>query len=100
MFEQQNPIHSEQNTVNCEACSPELCGAFKEQMLASLKKDRRSPGQIFNSLRQEIIKFSGNTLDEAQATEAARRLIGLFETILAATPKNPPIKLDEHRNKG
>lgn len=71
----------------------------KEKLLSRIQKDKRSAGQVFESLRQEMIRFSGGTLSDEEATKAARSLIGVFEVALEVAPENRSIQLDEGRDE-
>lgn len=95
---QKNNGQNEQDLASSYIESPDLCASTQEQLLTSLKKDKRSAGQIFESLRQELIKFSDGKLDDEEATNAARRLIGVFEVALEVAPENRSFQLDDNKN--
>jgi hypothetical protein len=82
MFEQKNNGQNEHNLTSSSISSPEVHESKAEEILKSLKKDRRSAGKIFHSLCQEIINFSDGRVSEEEAIKSARNLIGLFETAL------------------
>ena len=71
----------------------------RKEMMAALRKDRRSAGQVFESLRQELISFSDGTISEEEATKAARNLIGLFETALEIPSDKRSFQLDESQDE-
>ena len=95
MCEHKTCGHNEQNLTLSDKSSVVVRCSHAEQILASLKKDRRSAGKIFNSLCQEIINFSNGRISEVEATEAARNLIGLFEIALEIPEDKRSNKLDE-----
>ena len=95
---EKNNGQREHNLASLSIESPDLCTYTQEQLLTSLKKDKRSAGQIFESLRQELINFSDGKLDDEEATNAARRLIGVFEVALEVAPENRSFQLDDNKN--
>ena len=67
----------------------------KDELLESIKKDRRSAGQIFESLRQEIISCSDGKLTDEEATQATRSLISVFEIALEVPIEKRSFQLDD-----
>ena len=64
-----------------------------------LAVNRRSAGQVFESLRKEIIIFSEGKINDEEATKAARNLIGLFEAAMEVPEENRSFPLDEGENE-
>lgn len=54
----------------------------REQLLHSIHHDKRTPNQVFASLRQKIIAASEGKISDEDATDAARKLIRMFEIAL------------------
>lgn len=111
MFEQKKAKHSEQKMASLTGKSPEVSSdrksnifdhsdtIDKESLHQTILKDRRSAGQVFESLRQEIITSSGGKVSDEEATKAARRLVGLFETVLEIKADHRSFGLDETENE-
>jgi hypothetical protein len=53
-----------------------------DELWEFIKNDTRTPGEIFESLRQRIQKMSGGKLSEKDSIEATRNLLGFCETIM------------------
>lgn len=54
----------------------------KKELWDFVKRDTRTPTEIFEELRQSMQTMSGNKLDEKESIEAVRNLIGFCETIM------------------
>lgn len=67
----------------------------KNEILANLKKDKRTPQQIFGALRQKIIEHSGGKINDEDATQAARNLINVFEIALEIPTEKRSFILDK-----
>ncbi len=67
-------------------------GMNYEEIAEFIKNDKRTPSEIFESLRQRMKELSGFTISEEEATRAVRNLIGLCETIMR-------IPMDERSNQ-
>ena len=103
MFEQKKTKQIEQKIISLQAESGKLgpctCPEF-EEFAKSIKRDRRTKAEIFESLKNRIKRDAGGALDDAQATEATRNLLGFFETLLRLRSVNPLNNVDKQRVNG
>lgn len=67
----------------------------KEQLLDRISRDKRTPNQVFASLRDKIIAASGGKMSEGDATVAARKLIRIFEIALKIPEERRSIEVDD-----
>ena len=70
----------------------------KDKLLQEIKNDKRTTGQVFASLKKEIILASNGKIKDEQAVEATRNLIGLFEAIIEIPHEKRSFSVDETKN--
>jgi hypothetical protein len=103
MFEHKKTKQNEQKIISLQVQSGKLgpCDSpeFKE-LVDSIKRDRRSQAEIFESLKNRIKQDAGGELDDAQAMEAARNLLNFFETLLGFRSIKPLNNVDKQRVNG
>lgn len=67
----------------------------KAQLIERIHRDKRTPNQVFASLRDKIIAASDGKLSEGDATMAARKLIRVFEIALKIPEEHRSIEVDD-----
>lgn len=67
----------------------------KGQLIDRINRDKRTPNQVFASLRDKIIAASDGRLSEGDATMAARKLIRVFEIALNIPEEHRSIEVDD-----
>lgn len=83
MFEQKKPKQNEQKKLCSLIESPELgLDAPTERILEFVRNDTRSQSEIFDSLKERILRDAAGALDEQQAIEATRNLLDFFSSAL------------------
>ncbi|MCP5361700.1 MAG: hypothetical protein H6908_03535 [Hyphomicrobiales bacterium] len=83
MFEQKKTKQDEQKTLCSLIESPEVgANASVERILEFVHNDTRSQSEIFDSLKERILRDAAGALDEQQAIEATRNLLDFFSSAL------------------
>ena len=67
------------------ATQPLFCEQQKDSIIQFIENDPRSPAEILQSLQSRIKSRATHSMSDCEAVEAARRLIGFFETLVDKT---------------
>jgi hypothetical protein len=83
MSEQKNTKQNEQKMALSLIRSPEVRNSeLFDEVLTFVNNDTRSNEEIFDSLKNRIIRDSGGKIKESEAVRATKNLLGYFEFIL------------------
>jgi hypothetical protein len=102
VFEQKKAKHYEQKIISSQIQSRELCLDDDNDAIVLLElvsEDTRSQKEIFDSLKNRIIRDSAGKLNESQAIEATRHLLNFFETFFKSS-KSTQYAVDKQRVHG
>jgi hypothetical protein len=98
MFEQKKAQQHQQNLASSQISSGALgltATPHREELLTFVRNDSRSQAEIFESLKNRIKRDANGQLDEAEAIQATRNLLGFFETLVHAHKENHKNAVDK-----
>ena len=86
----EDPRLTEKHQKQCKlkqepTTQPLFCEQRKDSIIQFIENDPRSPAEILQSLQARIKSRATHSMSDCEAVEAARRLIGFFETLVDKT---------------
>lgn len=69
-----------------------------KQLLQKAEEDKRTPDELFESMKHKIVASSNKRMSEKEAIQATRNFIGFCESLMGLRPMKRS-NLDNEENK-